>query len=216
MATCNFVYNDGKKGVENRVWYLNIISVTMVLVSSLIAGTVNAPVEIGDEKFARWEKCALAGATEANNGCNQMLDADAGVRDAAMLVMERVFTLSLVLAILNGITLLIGAVAHKVYKVTALHFELQMVLAIVNLGLFAGLVGWMLPEEPLEAINNKQSVYLKGVNIYIAALVGLVFSALDFVVFNALRIFVFKNAGKCGVEQVAQLEREAELEQSSN
>jgi len=181
--------------------------VTMILISSLIAGTVNAPIEIGGETVARWSKCALTGATEANDGCNQMANEDAGVRDAAMLVMERVFTLSLVLAILNGVTLLIGAVAHKVYKVTALHFELQMVLSIVNLGLFAGLVGWMVPEEPMEETNMEQSVYLKNVNIYIAALVGLSFSVVDLVVFNALRLFVFKNAGKCGVEQVAELEQ---------
>ena len=216
---------DGKGGIENRVWYLNIVSVMMILLSSLIAGTVNAPVKIGNETFARWEKCALSGATEANDGCNQMLAAEPAEVDAAMLVMERVFTLSLVLAILNGITLLIGAIDHNVtflidmipdrvaLKVMSVHFQLQSVLSIVNIGLFAGTLGWM--EEGLfagtlggtEEINFKHSVYLKGVNIYTTALVGLVFSVLDLVVFYSLKVCVFAPNERCGVKQVAQVVR---------
>jgi len=215
MATFDFIYKDSshidpktglktRTGVENRVWYLNIISVTMILISSLITGTVNAPIKFGDDSFPRWKKCALNGATNTStvSGCSEFGIGD----DAAKLVMERIFTISLVLALLNAVTLLIGAIAHRVRKVTYLHFELQMLLSIINVGLFAGLVGWMMPVNPMDdAINGKFSVYLKGVNIYIAAIIGLVFSVFDLVVFSCLRLFVFKSADKCGSAQIEEL-----------
>jgi len=229
MATCSFIYNDGfgraacrkckctddaniqqtNTGVENRVWYLNIISLTMVLVSSLIVGTVNAPIDYTETQgnktvtmtVPRYQRCALAGATKANGGCNVFVDGD-----DASIVMERVFTLSLVLALLNSATLIIGAVAHVVDSVTELHFNLQMPLSSINLGIFAGIVGWMTSTDTvwITGANMEESLYMKNANIYALALVGLVFSILDLGVFSALSIFVFGKE-KCSTKQIKDL-----------
>jgi hypothetical protein len=183
----NHLDDDGKNGIEARVWYLNIVSILMLALSALIFSVCNVDVDTDlDGMQARFENCALSGAVNGT-GCVSLVG-----KETETDVMKNVNTLSLVLIILNSATLLIGIMAHFQHQITKMHFMAQALLSVTQLGLFAGIVGWMNASSDVTNADNMQfNDYLAGVNIYIVAVSGLTLSILEPVIFFASLNYYF-------------------------
>ena len=71
-------------------------------------------------------------------------------------------------------------------------FSVQMVLEAINVGLFAGLVGWFnASENLLDEANVENSVFFGEGNVFIIAVFGLVMAIADLLLFNLLKFFYF-------------------------
>ena len=176
-------------GRTARVFYNNVVYLFMTLFGALILASLNAnTAEEGADWEARYTKCRLDGSIAANSTCpvqtadqtNQLL---------------QLFNISVAVVVINILLLLLSIATHWGYGIRA-HFMLQPVLSLINLGLFAGLVGWFnFSEDISEDLNIDFNVYFEDYNPYVIAIVGLVAGILDTVVFTALNFFYFKE--KC-------------------
>ena len=120
-------------GRAARVFYTNILYLTMALLASLVAANLNAEYKDG----VRFEQCALQGSTDAASACA----AEGALSDAQTDQNRQLFNISLATAIVNAVLFVVSVANHWGYLI-AFHFRVQAGLSLVNVGLFAGLVGW--------------------------------------------------------------------------
>lgn len=186
-------------GLPARGYYNNVVYLMMLLLGSLVLGALNQTVTVGDEDFAAYTKCNLVGAS------NESLDltADEDATECVTLVVEsdaenqnlQLFNISTAVVVINVLAFIWSVAAHW-DDFIGLHQRLQWVVSAVNLGLFAGLVGWFVAQDGLnEADNIDYNVFFGQYNPYAVAVTGLVFGVLDLVLFNVLNMLVFK--GDC-------------------
>lgn len=181
-------------GVTARVFYTNILYLTMTLLSALICAALNAPFGADDEP--RFEQCALGGA-DANtaDGCanNGSLTDDEANQN------QQLFNISLATSIVNGLLFAYSVLNHWGYGIN-LNFNLQAVFSLVNVGLFAGLVGWFNATEFADTAayeaNLENNVFFSDYDSRAIAVVGLVAGILDTVLFHGLNMFYFKERCK--------------------
>lgn len=180
-------------GRAARVFYTNILYLTMGVLATLIAANLNAEYKDG----VRFEQCALVGSTDANSACA----AEGALTEDQLNQNQQLFNISLATAIVNGLLFVVSVANHWGYAI-ALHFRLQGVLSLVNVGLFAGLVGWFNAAEAGDAaateLNLENNIYYQDYNPFAIAVVGLVAGVLDTVIFNSLNMFYFN--GRCNAE----------------
>ena len=186
-------------GLPARGYYNNIIYLMMLLLGSLVLGALNQTVTVGDEDVAAYTKCNLVGASNASLD----LTADEDATECVALVAEsdaenqnlQLFNIATAVVVINVLAFIWSVAAHW-DDFIGLHQKLQWVVSAVNLGLFAGLVGWFVAQDGLnEADNIDYNVFFGQYNPYAVAVTGLVFGVLDLVLFNVLNMLVFK--GDC-------------------
>ena len=182
-------------GRTARVFYINILYLTMALLSALVCAALNAPY--GNDDEPRFEQCALGGAT-ANDVCPQ--GGNNALTDAEANQNQQLFNISLATSIVNG--LLFGwSVLNHFGQGNGIgtHFDLQPLFSLVNVGLFAGLVGWFnatdFATDALYTENLENNIIYSDYDSRAIAVVGLIAGVLDTVLFNALNYFYFK--GRC-------------------
>lgn len=187
-------------GLPARGYYNNIIYLMMLLLGSLVLGALNQTAP-DTEDVAAYTRCNLVGAINMSKTMMDPLDEDATqcVALAAGSPAEnqnlQLFNIAAAVVVINVLGFIWSVAAHW-DDFIALHQKLQWVVSAVNLGLFAGLVGWFLAQDDLnEAVNLEYNVFFGQYNPYAVAVTGLVFGVLDLVLFNVLNMLVFK--GDC-------------------
>lgn len=186
-------------GLPARGYYNNVVYLMMLLLGSLVLGALNQTVTVDDDDVAAYTKCNLVGAS------NDTLDltADEDATECVIFKPEsdaenqnlQLFNISTAVVVINVLAFIWSVAAHW-DDFIGLHQRLQWVVSAVNLGLFAGLVGWFLAQDGLnEADNIKYNVFFGQYNPYAVAVTGVVFGVLDLVLFNVLNMLVFK--GDC-------------------
>jgi hypothetical protein len=179
-------------GVSARVFYTNILYLTMTLLSALICAALNAP--FGADDKPRFEQCQLGGAdSDTADGCVALIaDSDEAHQN------QQLFNISLATSLVNGLLFGYSVLNHWGYGIN-LNFNLQPVLSLVNIGLFAGLVGWFNATEFADTAayeaNLESNVFFTDYDSRAIAVVGLVAGVLDTVLFHGLNMFYFKD--KC-------------------
>ncbi len=194
-------------GLPARGYYNNVVYLMMLLLGSLVLGALNQTVTVdpgdglGEEDVAAYTKCDLVGASNAT-----LLDLLKKDEDATQCVGFKpdsdaenqnlqLFNISTAVVVINVLAFIWSVAAHW-DDFIGLHQRLQWVVSAVNLGLFAGLVGWFVAQDGLnEADNIDYNVFFGQYNPYAVAVTGLVFGVLDLVLFNVLNMLVFK--GDC-------------------
>ena len=154
-----------------------------------IVGNLNAHQGDSDDHEARYLNCALVGA-KADHECPALTDETEDQN-------QQLFNIGVATIILNVIFLLWSIAAHWDFGLKV-HFLLQWVFSAVNVGLFAGLVGWFNASEGLfEEENLENSVFFKDqADPYVLAVIPLILGVLDLVLFNVLNLSVFKDRCK--------------------
>jgi len=177
-------------GTTARVFYQNILYLTMTLLSALIAAALNAP--FGADDKPRFEQCQLGGVgTLTAEGCLTLVaDTDEAHQN------QQLFNISLATAIVNGLLFGWSVLTHWPNFGMSLSFNLQPVFSLVNIGLFAGLVGWFNATEFVDTaayeLNLEHNVFFSDYNSRAIAVVGLVAGIVDTVLFHGLNMFYFK------------------------
>ena len=193
-----------EKGYEARAFYLNVIYLVLIILGAMAASTLNAEVKYtvaGKEVTApRYRRCFLNGtqaeydaaalpASKYGKGCieiNGTEDADGKFTPTdddkyKQELMDQIFNISLAAAIINGLLFAHSVIMHFSKKFGIdMHFKFQWVFSIVNLGLFAGLVGWLNSVTDIqEAVNVENNVYFVDANLFLVAVFGVVLTTLD-------------------------------------
>lgn len=186
-------------GLPARGYYNNVVYLMMLLLGSLVLGALNQTVTVGDEDVAAYTKCNLVGASNASLDLTADEDATECVGFNSDYDAEnqnlQLFNISTAVVVINVLAFIWSVAAHW-DDFIGLHQRLQWVVSAVNLGLFAGLVGWFVAQDGLnEADNIDYNVFFGQYNPYAVAVTGLVFGVLDLVLFNVLNMLVFK--GDC-------------------
>jgi len=176
-------------GFTARMFYLNILFATMVFLSALFSGTLGASYEGSDgNKTARYETCALAGAG-VGTACPAITADDT--------TGSTLFDIGVATAVVNGGLFVWSVLAHWDMGADILS-KGQILVSLLNIGLFAGLVGNLNSvDDILLDVNVENNVFFSGANPYMLAVAGLVFGVADIVIFNALNMLYFKS--KCDV-----------------
>ena len=172
-------------GFMARVIYLNFNFVTMLFLSALFAGILGAPQ--GASEDALYESCALAGAVNGT-ACPTL-----GADDTTG---QTLFDIAVLTSVVNGLLFVWSIAAHWDYG-AGLIAKGQFLLSLLNVGLFAGLVGNLNSVEGiLDEANVENNVFFTTAgNPYAIVVFGLSAGVLDFVLFNALNMWYFKD--KC-------------------
>ena len=185
---------DKGNGVTLRVVYLNVLYGVMTLLSALILAALNAPV--GDDEEPRYLKCKLVGATTEGECVALVADSDEEMQN------QQLFNITLASLIISGGLFAWSLLNHghldKKGCGAELHFRLEPLFSAIQLGLFAGLVGWFGMNEQTDAeyeANLENNVFFSDYDSRAIAIVGLIGGILDLVGFNALNQLVFK--GRC-------------------
>ncbi|MDA7838803.1 hypothetical protein N9A45_00550 [bacterium] len=185
---------DNGKGVTLRVVYLNVLYGVMTLLSALILAALNAPV--GDDEEPRYLKCKLVGATSEGECVALVAESDEEVQN------QQLFNITLASLIISGGLFAWSLLNHghldKKGCGAELHFRLEPLFSVIQLGLFVGLVGWFGMNEQTDAeyeANLENNVFYSDYDSRAIAIVGLIGGILDLVGFNALNQLVFK--GRC-------------------
>ena len=176
---------DNKKyAVTARVFYLHILYVVMLGLGAGILGNFNAEYGDDDDNHEhRYLNCALVGATNGS-GCPALNDDTTDQNN-------QIFNLSVAVVVLNSLYLIWSVANHWGFLIHV-HFMLQWVFSAVNVGVFAGVVGWFNASDGVfEEANLENSEFFKDqASPYALAVIALVLGILDLVIFNVLNLTV--------------------------
>ena len=196
-----------ENGYEPRTFYLNALYLIMTLLGILFAVTLNAEVSATDTSIV-YQTCRLNGtATELINGtggtgCHKFNDSNplnipvAGhdplpfhpiaSQEDEFDLLQTLFNISVATAVVNALLFVHSVVMHYPNMGIEYHFDLQWAFSIINIGLFAGLLGNLLSIEIMSDWNQEENIYFKGLNIFAVVVAGLVIAMLDLVVSNII------------------------------
>ena len=173
-----------------RAYYMGVTALVYGGLAAGLVGILDAPVSEGSEDHRRQE-CALQGAT-AQLACPPATADD-------KLQNDTIFGISIAAMVMNLFVILYLLVTMNNTKWSDWAFKSQMALEAINVGLFAGLVGWFnASENLLDEANVENSVFFGEGNVFVIAVFGLVMAVLDLVLFNGLKMFYF--GARCNVE----------------
>ena len=178
------------QAVNVRAYYMGVTALVYGGLSAGLVGILDAPVSDGSEDH-RYQECALQGAT-AQLACPPATPDDKTQN-------ETIFGISIAAMVINLLVVLYLLATMNSTKWSARIFSVQMVLEAINVGLFAGLVGWFnASENLLDEANVENSVFFGEGNVFIIAVFGLVMAVADVLLFNLLKFFYF--GARCDVD----------------
>lgn len=175
----------------------------MTLLGALILAALNAPVGADDEP--RYLKCQLGGSTATDPARTEpecvalVADSDPEIQN------HNVFNISVAVVTVSGLLFVWSLLNHGIHEKSgqatgcgvSLHFRLEALFSLVQVGLFAGLVGWFnmteFADDDAYVANLENNVFFSDYNPRTIAIVGLVAGIADTVGFNLLNQFVFGN-----------------------
>ena len=176
----------------------------MLVLGALLLASLNQDANDSTADDAEYEyaykTCDLKGATAADGDtaavtCPALTE---GSDEAKQL--QEIFNITVAIVVVNSIFWIVGIAAHWI-TFTAYAQTLQWPMSIINIGLFAGLLGWFnsFGDDLTTEANLENSIFFKDYNIYSIAIVGTVLAVADLVVFGALYRMYFK--GPCTEEK---------------
>lgn len=200
---------DLKKPIVQRTVYLNVMYGLMILLSALVVGVLVAPEEVEyegvsgnvTENFPRYQRCKLGDnsstLSEQKEGqCRKFVGAIYNV-DADPSFVPATADKELADTQQNAYGIAAAAVgvnavlfAHTILQhlfddgcssmLVKVHQSVGVGVSLVNLGLFAGVVGLIYSVEGVANEDNfKYNVYYKDINIAYVAITGIVGSVVD-------------------------------------
>ena len=167
--------------------------------------------------FPRYQSCKLNGNTTAMTEKGTCIkfdvtsyepDGDGGyvlnvppfsrADHSAAIVLETIFVLSIIILLAN-IALFICSVFYHFTMCSGRQkmLEIRPIFSLINIGLFAGLVGWLNGVKDISAdYNVEHNVYFENYNLVSIAIAGLVIHVVDIVCAN-LAVYKFFKSDKC-------------------
>lgn len=190
-----------KKPIVQRTIYLNVMYGLMVLLSALVVSVLVANEDVSGVKFPRYQACkfgdnssALSESTDGQcrpfAGATYDVDADPSFVPAAAdedlaTTQQTTYEIAAAAVGINAVLLAHTLLQHIAKNgcsetLVKLHQSAGVVISLVNIGLFAGLVGNILSVAGVDNKDNYDyNVYFKDINITYAAIVGLVGGVAD-------------------------------------
>lgn len=180
--------------INQRAFYMGGAALLYGGLSTTLVGVFNAAkLDAAGEPIEdtyRYQECALEGAT-STTACVAPSDAQKDQN-------QTIFNIAIASMVLNFSMVLALLLTMSSTRWTGMLFRSQMVYEAINVGLFAGIVGWLnMSENLLVTANVENNVFFNEVNPFAVAVVGLVLAILDTAVFNGLRMCYFK--GRCDI-----------------
>lgn len=194
-------------GIKLRAWYNNVVYTLMLFLGALILASLNQDVQTSTADDAdylyAYNNCDLKGATAANNGTPAVTCPTLAKDSDEAHQLQQIFNITVAIVVVNSIFWIVGIAGHWL-TFTAYAQTLQWPMSLINIGLFAGLLGWfnsfVLCDDGLTSeANLENSVFFKDYNIYTIAIVGTVLAVADLVVFGGLYRMYFN--GPCTEEK---------------
>lgn len=198
-----------EKGYEARAFYLNILYLILIVLGALATSTLNAPFEYerdGKNVTApRYRRCYING-TEAqytaavNKGCIAISGAEdvdgnfVPTDDAAkeqLATMDTLNGIAIAVIVFNVVVGIHSVIMHfgrnpEKFGITY-HFMFQGVISLINVGLFAGIVGQFNSIENIQSdVNVANNLYYIDVNLFLVAVAGVVITTLDLIGSNMI------------------------------
>lgn len=202
---------------------MNVVYGLGLLLAALVAGNL-APAEWEEvhltggklQKFPRYQACQLNGTENALNvedtcvpfsgDSYKVNDKGDGynfvpvVQDEFMADTQQVlYNISVAAAVINALLFVHSALSHWQWApLVNAHLNVRPALSLINIGLFAGLVGWFNSVEHIdEDYNLDNNVYFsEGLNPITVAVVGLVLSVIDILASN-VAVYALCKADEC-------------------
>lgn len=195
-----------KEPIVQRTVYLNVMYGLMILLSALVVGVLVAPEavnpeDVNSENFPRYQVCKLGDnsstLSESEDGqCRHFVgatydvDADPSFVPAAAdkelaSTQQTAYEVATAAVVINAVLFAHTLLQHFFHDgcsemLVKLHQMGGVVVSLVNLGLFAGVVGAIYSVEGVANEDNfKYNVYYKDINIAYVAIAGLVGSVVD-------------------------------------
>ena len=110
------------------------------------------------------------------------------------------FNIAVATAVVNSLLFAWSVAMHWKGFGISVHYMLQAAFSLINVGMFAGLVGWLSSIEDLNAdINILNNLFFDDLNVFAVAVAGLVIAALDLVGSNLVIYWACKSY-KCWSE----------------
>lgn len=184
-----------KKPIVQRTIYLNVMYGLMVLLSALVVSVLVAPEAKGGNDFPRYQACKFGDNSSTLSespdgqcrnfvGATYDVDADPSFVPAAddedlATTQQTTYEIAAAAVGINAVLLAHTLLQHAFNNgcsetLVKLHQSAGVVISLVNLGLFAGLVGNILSVAGVDNKDNYDyNVYFKDINIAYVAIVGL-------------------------------------------
>ena len=107
---------------------------------------------------------------------------------------QTLFNIALATAIMNGLLFAHSVLMHWEGFGISWHFMAEPVISVINLGLFAGLIGNLGGIEDLNlALNVENNIMFEMLNVFALALVGLIIAGLDLIGSNLVIFWACKS-----------------------
>ena len=116
---------------------------------------------------------------------------------------QTLFNIALATAMLNGLLFAWSVLMHFNGYGISYHFKAEPVFSVINLGLFAGLIGNLGGIEDLNlALNVDNNIMFEMLNVFSVALIGLIIAGLDLIGSNLVIFWACKSYNCRGPEDV--------------
>ena len=120
---------------------------------------------------------------------------------------QTLFNIALATAIMNGLLFAWSVLMHWENFGISWHFGAQPLFSVINLGLFAGLIGNLGGIEDLNlALNVDNNIMFEMLNVFSVALAGLIIAALDLIGSNLVIFWACKSYNCWGPEDARWLD----------
>ena len=187
--------SDLKEPIVQRTLYLNVMYGLMILLSALVVGVLVASEDVDGKNFPRYEVCKFGDNTttlaKTDDGqCRKFVDATydvdadpsfvpADADEDLAAAQQTTYQIAAATVGINAVLLVHTLLQHAAEDgysamLVKLHQSGGVVISLVNIGLFAGLLGWMYSVAGVDNEDNMTyNVYFKDINVIYVAFAGL-------------------------------------------
>tara|TARA_B110001452_G_C15239645_1_gene429186 strand:+ start:3677 stop:4336 length:660 start_codon:yes stop_codon:yes gene_type:complete len=198
-----------EKGYEARAFYLNILYLVLIILGGLAVSTLNAEFKYtkdGTEvSVPRYRRCYIDGTGQqyidaTTKGCiaiagtedtdGNFVPADDAAKDQ-LATMDALNGITIAVIVFNGLVGIHSGIMHfggdaKKFGITY-HFMFQWVISLINVGLFAGIVGHLNSVPDIQSdVNVANNLYYTEVNLFMVGVAGVIITTLDLIGSNMI------------------------------
>lgn len=189
-------FSDLKEPIVQRTVYLNVMYGLMILLSALVVGVLVATEDVAGDNFPRYQVCKFGDNSSApleksaDGQCRPFAnatynkDADpsfvAAAADEDLAAAQQTTYEIAAAAVGINVLLLVHTLMMQAFEdgysvmLVKLHQSAGFVISLVNIGLFAGLLGWLYSVAGVDNEDNfLYNVYFKDINVIYVAFAGL-------------------------------------------
>ncbi len=187
--------SDLKEPVVQRTVYLNVMYGLMILLSALVVGVLVATEDVDGDNFPRYQVCKFGDNSskllKSDDGqCHKFVnatydvDADpsfvpADADEDLAAAQQTTYEIAAATVGINAVLLTHTLLQHALNDggsemLVKLHQSAGFVISLVNIGLFAGILGWLYSVVGVDNEDNfLYNIYFKDVNVIYVAFAGL-------------------------------------------